>query len=240
MVRRGRLVAVEGGSASGKTSLVTRAAHTLGWRALPEAFDRLDPAPSLAFASAPELVQLEARLLAEETRRYRDARRLCAAGFSVLADTGFLGPLTYTLGLVELELAPASLANELVTRARSLVRAGRLGIPDLTVYLRTTARERVDRARAGSSRHPAGLFRRHEAVGRFERRFFERDFSAVRPTGVRILRADGPTVVLARRLGRIVTADRVPPASRGEALALLARLEVPAPEIRRSTGRPNR
>jgi len=240
MARRGRLVAVEGGSASGKTTLVAQAARTHDWRALPEAFDRLDPAPSLEFASAHELARLEATLLAEEARRYREARRLCASGVTVLADTGFLGPLTYTFGLVKLGLAPVSVATSLTTRARSMVRAGRLGIPDLTVYLRTTSRERVDRARASTSRHPPGLFARHEAVGRFERRLFEREFSAVRPTGVRVLRADRPTAVLAHRLGAIIRSDPMHPASRGEALALLARLGRPVPAIRRSTVRPNR
>jgi len=240
MARRGRLVAVEGGSASGKTTLVAHAAPTQGWRALPEALDRLDPAPSLEFASPRELARLEATLLAEEARRYREARQLCANGVTVLADTGFLGPITYTFGLVRLGLAPASVATSLMTSARSMVRSGKLGIPDLTIYLRTTARERVDRARMSASRHPAGLFARHEAVGRFERRLFERDFPAVRPTGVRVLRADRPAAVLARRLGTIVRADRGRSASRGEALALIARLGRPAPAIRRTTVRPNR
>ncbi|HYB79049.1 MAG TPA: hypothetical protein VEG66_04730 [Thermoplasmata archaeon] len=240
MARRGRLVAVEGSSASGKTTVVAAAAHALGWRTLPEAFDRLDPALSLDFASPHDLRRLEETLLAEEARRYEEARRLCARGVTVLADTGFLGPLTYTFGLVNLGLAPAAVATELVTSARSLVRAGRLGLPDVTVYLRTTAHERAGRARADPSQHPPELFPRHEAVGRFERRFLERELAAVRPAGLCILRAHGPTAALARRLARIVEATPVRPASRGDALALLARLGRPAREIRRSTLRPNR
>ena len=110
MHSRGRLVALEGGSASGKSTLVTAAARTFGWRPLAEAFDRLDPAPSLDFDSPRELLRLEATLLAEEVRRYHEARRLTERGATVLADTGFLGPLTYTLGLVERGRAPASVA----------------------------------------------------------------------------------------------------------------------------------
>ena len=240
MVRRGRLVAVEGGSASGKTTLVAAAASALGWRALPEAFDRLDPAPSLEFGSARELTQLEATLLAEEARRYREARRLCATGITVLADTGFLGPLTYTIGLVQLGYAPATVTASLLARARSLVESGRLGLPDLTVYLRTTAPERMGRARADGSRHPPRLFARHEAVGRFERRFFERELASVRPSGFRTLRADAPTAVLTRRLRAIVTTADARPASRDETLALLTRLARPARGMRRSVVRPNR
>jgi len=240
MARRGRLVAVEGGSASGKTTLVAAAAHTLGWRPLPEAYDRLDPAPSLDFDSPRELLRLEATLLAEEAKRYREACQLCATGLTVVADTGFFGPLTYTLGLGELGLAPESVAAALVRSARSLVMAGRLGLPDLTVYLRTTARERAGRARADARRHPPDLWLRHEAVGRFERRFLERELSAVRPTGFRVLRADGPATVLARRLRTIVATLPSRPASRADALALLARLDRPARGFRRSTVRPNR
>ena len=240
MAQRGRLVAVEGGSASGKTSLVRAAAHTFGWRPLPEAFDRLDPAPSLGFASGRELLQLEVTLLAEETRRFQEAQRLCAAGATVLADTGFLGPVTYTLGLAELGLAPATVAAELLTRARFWVGTGRLGLPDLTVYLRTTARERTARSRAGARSHPPELFRRHEAVGRLERRVFEREMPEVCPVGVRLLRADRPTAALVRRLGAVVGATPLRSASRAETLALLARLARPVRGIRRSAVGPNR
>ena len=133
MRRPGALVAVEGGSAAGKTTLVRVACHQFGWRPLAEAVDRLDPAPSLEFASSAELLRLEATLLAEEVHRYAEARRWCERGATVLADTGFFGPLTYTLGLVELRLAPRSIADDLARSVRALVSAGRLGIPDLTV-----------------------------------------------------------------------------------------------------------
>jgi hypothetical protein len=240
MARRGRLIAVEGGSASGKSALVRAASHTLGWRPLPEAFDRLDPAPSLDFGSSAELLRLEATLLAEEVHRYAEARRLCGHGVTVLADTGFLGPLTYTLGLVEHRLAPRSIADDLARSARALVNAGQLGIPDLTVYLRTTAAERAHRARAGARSHPSELFRRHEAVGKVERRLFERDFMAAVPDRVRILRADASPSVLVRRLGGMVERAGSNRASRPDALAVIARLRGSGRRGRRSTVGPNR
>jgi len=232
--RRGRLIAVEGASASGKTTLVRTAARTLGWRPLPEAFDRLDPVPSLEFDSPRELLRLEGALVTEEVRRYREAFRLCGRGTTVLADTGFLGPLTYTLGLVELGRAPASAGRTLERSVRSLLRAGALGIPDLTVYLHTTADERRRRARAGARHHPVSLFPRHESVGAVERRYFESGFPAVLPDRFRVLRASGRPNDLARRLGALVGGLAPGPASRADGLALLDRL---SPRPGRSAGR---
>jgi hypothetical protein len=240
MARPGRLIAIEGGSAAGKTTLVRVASHLFGWRPLPEAFDRLDPAPSLDFGSSAELLRLEAILLAEEVDRYAEARRLCEHGVTVLADTGFLGPLTYTLGLVELGLAPRSIADDLGRSARALVNSGRLGIPDLTVFLRTTVAERTQRARVGARGHPPELFRRHEAVGTVERRLLEQDFRAVVPDHVRILRADASASVLARQLGMMVEGVRANRASRTDALAVVVRLRGSGRRSRRSRVGPNR
>jgi len=244
MVRRGRLIAIEGGSASGKTTLVRAAARTLGWRPLPEAFDRLDPTPSLEFGSSRELLRLEGVLLAEEVRRYREARRLCARGATVLADTGFLGPLTYTLGLVELGRAPSSVGRTLERSVRSLVRRSALGIPDLTVWLHTSGNERRRRARVDARRHPVALFARHEAVRLVARRALEAAFRAVLPERFLLLRARGRPGDLARRLGELVDATHAPPASRAEGLSLLDRLRSPmgnaagrasAPTVKKAT-----
>jgi len=244
MVRRGRLVAIEGASASGKTTLMRAAAKTFGWRPLSEAFDRLDPTPSLEFRSSQELLRLEGVLLAEEVRRYREARLLCRRGVTVLADTGFLGPLTYTRGLVELGRAPASVGRTIERTVRALVRRGALGIPDLTVWLDASAAERRRRARGDARRHPLTLFPRHEAVGLVERRTLEAAFRSVLPGRFSVLRGRGRPGDLARHLGELVRAALAPPSSRTEGLALLDRLDRPtgnaagrasAPTVKKAT-----
>jgi len=238
---RGRLVALEGGSASGKTTLVRVAAQRYGWRPLSEAVDRLDPSPSIEFASSRELWQLEETLLAEESRRYREARRLCEQGETVLADTGFLGPVTYTLGLVTNGRSPVAVGRTLIRSARSLVRKDALGVPDLTVYLHTTARERASRARRDAGGHPGGLRARHEAVGRFERTLFEEALPRVLPDRFCRLRARAAPVSLARQLEAILSGDRTGRrSSRAEALRVVSALEGWTGRSRRSGVGPNR
>ncbi|HLM70972.1 MAG TPA: hypothetical protein VK423_06295 [Thermoplasmata archaeon] len=236
----GRLIAIEGRSAAGKTTLVRAAARTFGWRPLAEAFDRLDPAPSLEYESSAELLLLEATLLAEEVRRYREARQACARGETVLADTWFLGPVTYTRGLVELGRAPASVGRTVERSARSLLQRGALGLPDLTVYLDTTPRERARRARADRQRHPAALFPRHEAVGEVERTYFEDSFPASLPDRFRTLRgrSDPPTLVGAVR--RFVDALDLAPVTRTEGRTVLSLLRRPARDRRGRITVPNR
>jgi hypothetical protein len=240
VARRGRLIAIEGRSAAGKTTLVRAAASKLGWEPLAEAFDRLDPAPSLEFVSPRELLLLEGTLLSEEVHRYREARALCAQGRTVLADTGFLGPLTYTLGLVTLGRAPASVGRAMERSTTSLVRRGALGLPDLSVYLDTTARERARHARADAGRHPAALSGRHEAVGAVEQRYFEELFPMALPDRFRSLRArSGPPGPVPTLRALVTDADPAP-ASKTEGLALLSLLRLPTPDGRRKNGGPNR
>ena len=240
MTGRGPLIALEGRSASGKTTLVRAAARRLGWQALPEAFDRLEPAPSLEYGSSRELLLLEGTLLAEEARRFREARRACARGRTVLADTGFLGPVTYTRGLVELGEAPGSVLRTLEQTARSLLDRGSLGIPDLTVYLDTTARERARRGRSDLGHHPATLVARHEAVGDFERMYFEMLFPAAMPGRFRSLWARTVPRSLVPSLRALVTEVDPTPASRADGLVLLSLLRTMArPGQRRNFG-PNR
>jgi hypothetical protein len=196
---RPSIIALEGPSGAGKTT-VARAAHrTFGWDLLPEAYDRLDPAPSLTFSSPSTLLALEGRLVTEERRRYREARALRWHGRSVVADTGFLGPLTYTAGLVALGLAPRRVLERLVASARRSEGAGPLGVPDATVYLDVPGPVLRARLAHDPVGHPAALVRRHRAVGRFERRLYVERFPAIAPGRIAVVPGLGrPEVVAAR------------------------------------------
>lgn len=240
MPEEGRLIAVEGPSAAGKTTLVRRAARSLGWCALGEAFDRLDPVPSLEYGSSQQLRLLEGKLLAEEARRYREARRQCARGHTVLADTGFLGPITYTRGLVALDLAPTSVARSLERKARSLLQRGVLGIPDLTVYLDLSTNERRRRARADPDRHPLALFRRHTTVGRLERAYYVTTFAAALPDRFRTLSGRREPRTLVASLRAVVREVAPTPSTRAEALLLLSSLGPLPRAVRDAGGSPNR
>lgn len=216
------------------------AARTLNWAPIDEAFDRLDPAPSLEFESPQELLRLEGTLLSEEVRRYREARELCGEGRTVIADTGFLGPLTYTLGLVEFGRVPSPVVRSLGRSVRRLLREGSLGVPDLTVYLETTARERARRARVGAGRHPRDLFSRHEAVGAIERRCFRSVLGTALPSRFRVLSAHSSPVRLVWKLGVVVEGASDTSTSPTEALRFVSRLLAPGTPRRRTRGRPNR
>jgi len=240
MAVRGSLIAIEGRSAAGKTTLVRLAARTLGWIPIEEAYDRLDPPPPLDVGSPRELLRLEETLLAEEGRRYAEARRACARGRTVLADTGFLGPVTYTRGLATLARAPASVVRSVERRAGALVRDGVLGIPDLSVYLETTVRERARRARGDRPHRPAGLVARHEAVGAIERRYFARAFPAALPDRFRTLRGRSDPASLVVSLRALVAKAHPAPATPAEGLRLLAVLGPLRVERRARNPGPNR
>jgi hypothetical protein len=240
MASRGRLIALEGHSAAGKTTLVRAAVRRFRWEPLAEAFDRLTPAPSLDFGSSRELVRLERTLLGEEARRYREARTICAWGRTVLADTWFLGPVTYTHGLVRLGRAPMSVWRSVERSARSRLRRGSLGIPDLTVYLDTTRRERRHRARDDPDHHPAALFSRHEAVGEIEKPYFEEVFPSALPDRFRTLRGRPSSSALAANLAALIEEADPEPVSAADGLALLSLLGSSVGEERPSGVGPNR
>ncbi len=206
MAHRGVVIAVEGASAAGKSSVVRAARAAYGWSALSEAFDRLDPRPSLEFASSRELLATERRLLREEGRRAGEANRGRARGEFVVADTGFWGPLTYAAGLVALGRAERSV---LVALGKDASAPDALPcVPDLVVYLDASAAARHERARQDRAAHPAALEPRHAAVGAFERSFFVRTVPSVLPGAVRRIRALGPPEELAGRLRRVM--DELP------------------------------
>jgi hypothetical protein len=200
----GWLVAVEGPSAAGKTRTVRAASQATGATPLPEAYERLRPRPALTWATEGQLVRLERRLLREECRRYLDARRMTEAGATVLADTGFLGPLTYTLGLARRGLASRSALDALLRTARQASAAGRWGLPDAIVYLRTPLVERRRRAASDPKGHPSALQARHQAIAADEGRVFR---TLVAPTfgdRFRYVSAAGPPDAVVRRLVRAV------------------------------------
>ncbi|MCI4351427.1 MAG: ATP-binding protein, partial [Thermoplasmata archaeon] len=93
------VVAIEGLSGSGKTTLVRALSKLPGVRTIAEAYDRLRPRPSLAFKNRDQLLELELRLLAEDARRFTEARRIRGPASTVVTDTDFLGTLTYVQGL---------------------------------------------------------------------------------------------------------------------------------------------
>ncbi len=205
---RALILALEGPSGSGKTTIARAAAERFGWTFLPEAYDRLRRRPSLAFRSDRALLAIERRLLAEERRRFAEARSLRARGRTVVADTGFLGPLTYSAGLVATGAASPGPWRALRTSIGPGRKRAPLGLPDLTVYLdlpRAARRARVARDPTG---HPPSLARRHESIGEFERRFYREDYAVLLPGRLCFVPASGPPSAVADRILRSVGATR--------------------------------
>ncbi|MGI0070553.1 MAG: AAA family ATPase [Thermoplasmata archaeon] len=200
----GRVVAVDGPSAVGKTVAVRTVAAAVGGSVLPEAYRRLDPVPSLDFRNPVELVELERALLEEEARRFVEARARARAGATVIVDTGFLGPLTYTWGLVQRGDVPRSVLPPLLALARRLGARGRWGLPDVEIYLDAPAATCAARARADPAGHPAALARRHRAVGTRERRFYRERLGPVLGARLQWLRATAPARTVAAHVAEVV------------------------------------
>ncbi len=233
----GRVVALEGVSAAGKTTVAGALGRREGWTVVPEAFRRLDPSPSLDFGSPEELLRLEERLLEEDARRFREARAAARSGATVLADTGFLGPLTYVAGLVALGLAPTPVLSALRERADALGSTGAWGLPDGVVWLEASARDRERRAAGDPEGHPTALAERHAAVGSYERRLYARAIGPLFGPRFVTVPADGRPAAVARRADAAVRAvvrarSRLP--SVAEVVALI---EAPR---RETNGRGNR
>lgn len=232
---QGRVVAVEGASAAGKTTLVSRLAPLAGWTGLPEAWVLIAPRPDLDFHSERELLRLELKLLEEEARRYRVARESAKRGATVLADTGFLGPLTYTAGLVALGRAPKAVAKILASETRRLAADGRWGLPDGILYLDVGRKERDRRAALDPAGHPEGLYARHARVGELERALWRGPLGRALDGRVRVLRAAGPREELDLRVAReVVGAWPAPANGKTLRLAIHAVTRFPA-DVRRGT-----
>ncbi len=230
----GLVVAVEGASAAGKTSAIGRAAASTGWTVVAEAYRRLRPPPSLEFDSPTELAELERVLLEEEARRFTEARSRSQAGEVVLADTGFLGPLTYTWALAADGDVPATVLLPLIALARTL--GGRWGLADAYVFVDTPAPIRSNRARADPAGPRAELAVRHARVGDIEREFYRERFAPLLGSRFRWIDGDGPPRLVAERLVAAVRADMETPLSPGPMDAVLALFETPPDGRNRSRG----
>jgi thymidylate kinase len=219
----GRIVALEGISGVGKSRLAGRLADALpGSVLVREAYDRIWPHPSLAVPDAPELLRIERTLLREEMRRYRESLRARRDHRWVFADTGFLGPLTYSMGLGELDRGGA------VARSirRAMVRAaehGTLGAPDLTFRLEAPLSTLRRRATADPTHHPEIWRERHLLVGEREQRLWSGPIGSVFGPRCVPLRAGGEGELVVGRIVRILARPDLPgPLSRREGGRLLA------------------
>ena len=231
----GRVVAVEGASAAGKTTAAETAARARGWVVIPEAYRRLHPTPSLTYRSPTELLDLERTLLEEEARRFSEARARARSGATVLADTGFLGPLTYTWALIGMGAAPTATLPSLLQLARTLGARGEWGLADAYVYVDTPPSVRSARARADRVGHPSDVAARHAAVGALERRFYRERFAPLVGSRLTWLAGSGRPALVAERVQHAVetaSGSRFPPEQVDRVLALFEDLGPGPPPAR--------
>ncbi len=221
----GRLIAVEGASGVGKTATARALSKALSATWIREAFERLDPSPSLEIPDVPTLIDLERTLLLEESRRFREADKLRARGRDVVVDTGFIGPITYTIGLAEIDPRWVPARVPLIAEARRLIRAGWLGLPDRSVYLDLGARAVADRIRADPAGHPARWAARHARVAVKERALWLRRIRLLSPERLLVVRADRPAATLAKEIkGQLDALEPMRRPSTAEALRVVGRL----------------
>jgi thymidylate kinase len=203
-VPRPTVIAIEGLSGAGKTTLVNALAATTSYATIAEAVDRLPRRPSLRFRSVTELLGLERMLLAEDIRRYSEAVRRRAAVGTVVVDTDFLGTLTYVLGLARQVDTRWNVLPPLLETVREALGAGAWGIADRYLYLATSPSTALQRAATAAASHPAGLRGRHDRVGRWEREFFLRRLPLLLPGRVDVLEGGASVPDLVREVhGRL-------------------------------------
>lgn len=170
------VVAVEGVSGAGKTTVTRELARLLNGQVIEEAYDRLGRRVSLEVRSRTDLVEVEGALLAEEGERWAEVEDLRFGRRPVLLDTGTLGPLTYSWGLRESGRPEWDIIPDVLRTARALLAGGRWGIPDLTLYLDVPESLALGRAHGSPDRHDPELVERHREVGRYERILYHLEF----------------------------------------------------------------
>jgi thymidylate kinase len=185
--RRGMVVAIEGLSGAGKSRLLRSARREAGVRVLDEAWVRLHPRPSLAFASALELARLELRLFREDLRRWSEAHRATSRGEIAVCDTDFLGPALYVGALSGFDPALSALAHSMIDRMEAALDADRWGPADHYVYLDTPASTARRRAGRAPRDHPLRWRERHARVGALERAFWLGSVPSLLPGRVHVL-----------------------------------------------------
>jgi len=237
--RVGPTIALEGPSGVGKSTIAAALARRLDAELLNEAYDLIEPLPSLSFSGPAELERLERTLLGIEAERFVRSERARREGRTVVLDTGVFGPLTYTSGLARIDPRYSGVLRRLAELARRRVRAGSLGLPSVTLYL-DLGEPALARRLAGSPRtHPAVWQERHRAVGRWERRLWTWVYPRIAPGHLAVVRAGGsPSQVLDRlelRLSRMGSAGAVRAAT---ALRTVRAFAV-RPEPDRETRRPD-
>jgi hypothetical protein len=217
-------------------------ARVLGADLLPEAFDRLLPHPSLSFSGPAELERLERRLLREEVDRFRIAERARRQGRTVVLDTGFLGPLTYTAVLARNDERYRPVLERVAREVEQLVRAGSLGVPSIVLYLDLDERSVARRAARAPRSHPIEWRERHRAVAAGERRLWTREYPGILPGRLGVVRASGPPVgVVARLLPRLSRLRGEPPVTLPRTLRVVrafAGLPIPPSPARPARPRP--
>jgi hypothetical protein len=231
---RSVIVAVEGPSGAGKTTAVSALARAPRWTSLEEAYYRLRPRPSLRLGSPAHLRALELLLLEEEARRFGEALEAAKSGRTVVADTGFLGPVSYTAGLFVLGATSPGALRAVVRRARQLALRQRLGVADLTVRLSVPAATRRVRTVADPTGHPRTFAARHEAVGRIETDLLGPALSRSFPGRHRVVGAAVSANAVAERIRRMVPRTmpiRDPCAAAVRALDALVRLPALRPAL---------
>jgi thymidylate kinase len=214
-----RLIALEGLSGAGKSTVSRALARALGGTQVEEAYWRLSPRPSLDFAGDKELLRLERRLVREEFRRYAEAVRLMRQGDDVVLDTDLFGPLTYVRGLEMLGRAGPAVLAKLADQYREGLLRHRWAPPDLTVYLRVSEATAQRRAVRSRRRHPQRWQARHLAVGRTERRLYTDQLSPILGRRWYPVAATVPVAVVVARVVRRIT-TKMPPGRPSPALGL--------------------
>jgi thymidylate kinase len=185
--RRGRVIAIEGLSGAGKTRLLRSARRQAGIRVIDEAWARLHPRPSLAYATPARLQQLELRLFREDLRRWTEARRAATRGQVAVCDTDFLGPALYIGALSRFDPVLAPVAHSLIDRIETALDADRWGTADLYLYLDTPAATAIRRAGRAPRSHPRTWRERHRRVGSLERTFWLGYAPSLLPGRIRVL-----------------------------------------------------